>query len=579
MNIPEWELALKNASLLPELQGVLEGFKHGFDQGIPYHKVSNLRWFTPENHSSAVLAREKIQKSIEEEVRNMRMFGPFSHEEVATKFEFFRSSPLGSVVNADGKMRPINDLSYPKHNDSTPSVNSFVNKADFDTTWDDFKIVSEFFRNSNVPLELALFDWEKAYHQIPTHPSQWPFLMVQDLDGKLYLDTRITFGGVVGCGSFGIPADAWKRIMARELNVVKIFRWVDDNLFIKDHGSSCTISDVVDRSSILGVATNESKCSDFTDEQKFIGFIWNGKLKTVRLPANKLKERLEQIDVFLVPGAQFKYNDAEVLVGHLNHVSYLLPQLRAYLRGIYRWMNQWKKPMAWRTVPEDVTYDLNFCKSTLTTFENTRLVCSKTPVELGWVGDASTSFGIGILIGHRWSQFRLKETWRNNNPPRGIAWLETVAIRLGLIMLKTIGLVREGTNCIVWTDNTVTGAVLSSKKSKDPYVNDEWKVIQSILVANNLDLTPKRVVSKDNKADTLSRGIQAPHVKETRVWVDIPHDLCEFMFHTWKAEKKKKICRKVPLIFLYVLGTSSQLSSLNCCFSNCFLSSQFISFS
>jgi hypothetical protein len=55
MNIAEWARALNAAKLLPELNHVLEGFREGFPQGIPNHKLGNLRWFTPENHISAVL--------------------------------------------------------------------------------------------------------------------------------------------------------------------------------------------------------------------------------------------------------------------------------------------------------------------------------------------------------------------------------------------------------------------------------------------------------------------------------------------------------------------------------------------
>ncbi|KAA1105786.1 hypothetical protein PGT21_019372 [Puccinia graminis f. sp. tritici] len=78
------------------------------------HRVGNLKWFTPGNHSSAINAEEKIQNSIQEEVAAGRMFGPFKHKEVAKHFNFFRSSPLGSVINADGKMCPINNLSFRK---------------------------------------------------------------------------------------------------------------------------------------------------------------------------------------------------------------------------------------------------------------------------------------------------------------------------------------------------------------------------------------------------------------------------------------------------------------------------------
>lgn len=95
-------------------------------------------------------------------------------------------------------------------------MNSFVDPKKFLTTWDDFKRVSTFFKASKDPLLLALFDWYKAYRQIPTAMSQWPYLMILDPDGHILLDTRISFGGVAGCGSFGRPADAWKHIMLAE---------------------------------------------------------------------------------------------------------------------------------------------------------------------------------------------------------------------------------------------------------------------------------------------------------------------------------------------------------------------------
>jgi hypothetical protein len=56
--------------------------------------------------------------------------------------------------------------------------------------------------------------------------------MVRNFEGNLILDTRITFGGVAGCGSFGWP-DTWKKIMAHKFDLLRVFRWVDDNLFVK----------------------------------------------------------------------------------------------------------------------------------------------------------------------------------------------------------------------------------------------------------------------------------------------------------------------------------------------------------
>lgn len=356
--------------------------------------------------------------------------------------------------------------------------------------------------------------------------------MVLDPDGKILVNTRITFGGVAGCGSFGRPADAWKHVMLAEHDLVTIFRWVDDNLFIKRPSSSTKMSAIVERSQELGVITNGKKCSDFQYEQKFIGFIWNGFEKTVRLPAGKLVKRLGQVAEFLLPGQKFSRDQVEVLAGRLTHVSYMLPQLRCYLNSLYRWVHSWVHLFARQTLPADARDDLLFWQATLTSFRHTRLIASADPKDVLWVGDASTSFGIGVLVGDRWSQFSLKEGWQTyGNVKRGIAWLETVAIRLGLMMLSTLD-VKPGQNLIVWTDNTTSESTAKKRKSKDYSVNEEWKMIQHLLIHMQIDITPRRVVSAENKADALSRGISTGYDDSLRVEIPLPLDLQDVLEST-----------------------------------------------
>jgi hypothetical protein len=117
MNIQAWEEALRKADLLPEFQDVLDGFVNGFDQGIPQHKIGDQPHFTPPNHASALQAKDKIQKSIRTELEAGRMFGPFEKDQVNEVFPFFRTNPLGAVINGDGSLRPMNDLSYPHGED------------------------------------------------------------------------------------------------------------------------------------------------------------------------------------------------------------------------------------------------------------------------------------------------------------------------------------------------------------------------------------------------------------------------------------------------------------------------------
>lgn len=102
MNIPEWERALQKYGLEEEYGFLIDGFKNGFDQGIPSHRLKHMKWFCPENHASALLAREKIEKNFDKETNARRLYGPFTKEEVYEKWGFFRTSPLGAVENNDG---------------------------------------------------------------------------------------------------------------------------------------------------------------------------------------------------------------------------------------------------------------------------------------------------------------------------------------------------------------------------------------------------------------------------------------------------------------------------------------------
>jgi hypothetical protein len=96
-------------------------------------------------------------------------------------------------------------------------------------------------------------------------------------------------------------------------------------------------------------------------------------------------------------------------------------------------MKEWKKKWATRVVPGDVVEDLSFWLTTLNSYSKTRLCPLVDPTEINWVGDASTGFGLGVIVGNRWAQLRLKENWEKTEPKRTIAWLETVAIRIGVL--------------------------------------------------------------------------------------------------------------------------------------------------
>lgn len=532
MNLKNWESELRDLDLLEKHGHLLNGFKKGFHQGIPSHTLGDLKWFCPPNHSSAEKVKEKIIRNLDKEVIAKRVFGPFTKEEVFKYLGFFRSSPLGAVENGDKSFRPINDLSFPRNDPTTPSVNSFVDKDNFTTTWDDFETVSKFLRNLNESCEMGIFDWEGAYRQIPTHPSQWPYLVICDFDGYIYIDTRVTFGGVAGCGSFGGPADGGKDIMKKKFDLLCIFCWVDDNLCVKLKASSVLMIDLVKARESLVVKTNATKYSEFSTKQMYIGFQWDVSAKTVGLSAAKLLNRREELDEFWVK-LKWSKNEVEKINGKLNHLTLILPQLKPYLTANFRWLASWRKPITLKA-PVDVLEDMAFWRDTLTTLAPTRLIPDPVEWNVGWVGDASTEFGIGIIIGRRWSQFKWLPGWDKppDFPRRTIAWAETVAVRLGLLMVCQVHTV-TGRALSVLSDNTTTNGVAKNLRSRDYWVNREWKLIQTSLVALQCTLNLHYVKSKDNEADRLSRGEDPSKKKSNCLKVDIPEDLRELLYQVF----------------------------------------------
>lgn len=90
LKLTKWRSLVKLLQAGGDTEEVLEGFKTGFHQGIPEHTLGSLRWFTPSNHESAKLARDKIQNTLAKQRRALHIFGPFTHKEVYEKMGFFR---------------------------------------------------------------------------------------------------------------------------------------------------------------------------------------------------------------------------------------------------------------------------------------------------------------------------------------------------------------------------------------------------------------------------------------------------------------------------------------------------------
>jgi hypothetical protein len=350
------------------------------------------------------------------------------------------------------------------------------------------------------------------------------------------LDKRITFGGVAGCGSFGRVADAWKEVVMARFPLLNAFRWVDDTMFVRAKADTRSVSleEISALSRQMGIVENVEKRHEFAEEQQYLGFIWNGTNKTVRLPDKKILERREEVESVL-RSKSLTYKQVERLAGRLTHTSMILPHLRCNVVDIYHWMAEWHNRLAKRDIPEPVRTDLEIWRHALTFPVPRRVIPKPEVLNVNWVGDASTSYGIGIIIGRYWARFRLRSGWTRCDPSegtRGIAWAETAATRLGFIMLMSIYKV-QGKRFLMLTDNTVTEGAIKNGKSRDRLVNREWSKLQDLLLSNHSCIEARRVTSEDNAADKLSRGFDSSKRAADRVWIRVPPDLESLVRQEW----------------------------------------------
>jgi len=96
-----------------------------------------------------------------------------------------------------------------------------------------------------------------------------------------------------------------------------------------------------------------------------------------------------------------------------------------------------------------------------------QLVPRGEPLDLGIYVDASTSWGIGIIVEGKWLALQHKPSWKV--PGRDIGWLETVAVELMAYILEAKGI--HDSTVIAHSDNQGTIGSMTKGRSPNSHIN------------------------------------------------------------------------------------------------------------
>lgn len=369
--------------------------------------------------------------------------------------------------------------------------------------------------------QAATLDIEAAYRTVPVWPQHKRFLVVE-VDGEFYIDHVFPFGLATAGGVQGHVADASVDIL-HSLELGPIKKWVDDHTFFRfaisgglllPDGSLSPFAykhglvEIYAHSKPLGIPWHPKKCRDFAFIFIYLGFLWDLIQRSVALPDEKrvkYRNKLTSLLNSLNKGIGISYKDAMSLNGTLSHVAFVIPHGRAYLANLCTFIASFPSStkFAKRHPPPSVKNDLKWWFNTLSLPSTARSLSPRgAPKDLDLWVDASTDWGIGIVLESRWNAWTLVQGWKGSS--RDIGWLEAIAVELAVRTLFDQGL--SNSTIIIHSDNQGVIGAFRHGRSRNFHVNLCIRRVEALAMASNVLHLLTYTESAKNKADPISRG-------------------------------------------------------------------------
>ncbi|GLB41063.1 hypothetical protein LshimejAT787_0902780 [Lyophyllum shimeji] len=443
-NVDGFRFMLDKHNLTDLYPRLLVNLTHGFPLGrnLPRLKKS----IVIRNHPSVDQFPSVVQDYIDAELAAGRMSGPFSFEEVERILRGpIHSSPflVSEQIAGPGlppKYRVCRNLSKADPVSGMPAINSFIDKDDFPTSFDMALKVAAAVAEAPPGTQGIAFDIKTFHRTCPVLPDHKPYL-VASFQGKFYIDHVHPFGArpaSSNAGQIGNAAvDIWQAESRSENRLFKYeddiqnFRYPNplgrfsDGVFTYFHNRETSLA-LID---ILHIPWHPEKSGIcFASTTTFIGFQWDLTLHRVSLPEKKRMKYLMRIESMLsddFEGKRFTLRQIQQIHGTLVHVCFVFPEGSSHLPVLSNFMSGFRDNIFVKhSLSNSVLDTLYWWQKRLedrTAFRQLRPI---GPVHHYKVFvDASTSWGIGIIIGPLWHSFRLAPGWKR--PGRDICWLET----------------------------------------------------------------------------------------------------------------------------------------------------------
>jgi hypothetical protein len=257
----------------------------------------------------------------------------------------------------------------------------------------------------------------------------------------------------------------------------------------------------------LGIPWESSKTISFTVVVPYLSFLWDLDACMVAIPTEKKAKYLNAMEEWCQK-PRHALVEVQGLYGKLLHTSLVIPAGRVYLTTLEAMLSGFNNcPFMPHTPPRSTSSDLKWWMDLLRSPNLSQPIPGPVPLtDLQAFSDASSGFGIGIMLGQKWCAWRLLPGWKSDG--QDIGWAEAVGFKL--LTLYVISSSSGSSHFKVYGDNK--GVVKEWWKgcSQNRQTNIVFRRLHSILGAQQCTVHTRYVPSKDNLADEPSQGIYPP---------------------------------------------------------------------
>lgn len=266
---------------------------------------------------------------------------------------------------------------------------------------------------------------------------------------RCYIDTCAPFGARSSESNAGSVANAIVDVMKAPHAGIDANKWVDDLALFRfplpliglDTLYSCDRASLLDSIALTGTPWHPvgDKGSEFGPILDHLGFLWSVQSKQVGLTNKKPNKYLTRFRAFHDASiySDVSLRDCQSILGTMVHLCFLLPLGSSRMASLCRTTSRFfSNKYARYHVQDSVRADIRWWISQLEDPFNppSRILKPRgTTTDLSIFVDASTSWGIGVLINDCWAAWRLLPNWKDSGAHIGC--LECWAVELIVLVL------------------------------------------------------------------------------------------------------------------------------------------------